>query len=51
MSEIAIGCRRVRRNAEGLESGETSWLARRVGILWSSGEDGPMPGSTATCPH
>jgi hypothetical protein len=43
MSEIAIRCGRLKRNAKGQESGETSWLARRVGMLRSSGGDMPTP--------
>jgi len=37
MSEIAIRCGRVKRDAKGKESGETSWLARRLGILPEGG--------------
>lgn len=37
LSEIAIRCGRVKRDAKGNTSGETSWLARRVGILPESG--------------
>ena len=33
MSEIATRCGRVKRDSRGNESGETSWLARRLGIL------------------
>jgi hypothetical protein len=43
MSEIAIRCGRVKRDANGLESGETSWLARRIGILPSAGQPEPTP--------
>jgi hypothetical protein len=43
LSEIAIRCGRVKRNAKGTESGETSWLARRIGMLPSSSEDAPTP--------
>ncbi len=32
MSEIAIRCGRRKRDQRGCESGETSWLARRIGI-------------------
>lgn len=32
LSEIAIRCGRVKRDARGNVSGETSWLARRVGL-------------------
>ncbi len=37
LSEIAIRCGRVKRDRRGNTSGETSWLARRVGILPESG--------------
>jgi hypothetical protein len=43
MSEIAIRCGRVKRDAKGVTSGETSWLARRVGILPESGARNPTP--------
>jgi hypothetical protein len=37
MSEIALRCDRVKRDANDNESGETSWLARRLGLLPESG--------------
>jgi hypothetical protein len=37
LSEIALRCGRVKRDRKGNCSGETSWLARRVGILPESG--------------
>jgi hypothetical protein len=43
LSEIAIRCGRVKRDANGNASGETSWLARRVGILPESGSSRPTP--------
>jgi hypothetical protein len=43
MSEIAIRCGRVKRDSNGNESGETSWLARRLGILPEGGRDAPTP--------
>jgi hypothetical protein len=43
MSEIAIRCGRVKRDSKGNESGETSWLARRLGILPEGGTDTPTP--------
>jgi hypothetical protein len=43
MSEIAIRCGRVKRDRSGNESGETSWLARRLGILPEGGRDAPTP--------
>ncbi len=39
MSEIAHRCGRVKRGCKGGACGETSWLARRVGILPESGTD------------
>lgn len=41
MSEIAIRCGRVKRDAAGNVSGETSWLARRLGLLPEGGRDTP----------
>lgn len=38
MSEIAIRCGRVKRDRRGNESGETSWLARRLGLLPEGGQ-------------
>ncbi len=43
MSEIAIRCRRVKRDTKGNESGETSWLARRLGLLPDAGRRKPTP--------
>jgi len=43
MSEIAIRCERVKRDRGGNESGETSWLARRLGLLAEAGRDRPTP--------
>jgi hypothetical protein len=43
MSEIAIRCGRVKRDSAGNESGETSWLARRLGLLPEGGRDTPTP--------
>lgn len=43
LSEIAIRCGRVKRDHRGNESGETSWLARRLGILPEGGRDSPTP--------
>jgi len=43
MSEIAIRCGRLKRDANGRESGETSWLARRIGTLPEGGESAPTP--------
>jgi len=43
LSEIAIRCGRVKRDTRGNESGETSWLARRLGMLPEGGRDTPTP--------
>jgi hypothetical protein len=43
MSEIAIRCGRVKRDSRGNESGETSWLARRLGMLPEGGHETPTP--------
>jgi hypothetical protein len=43
MSEIAARCGRVKRDSKGNESGETSWLARRLGILPEGGHESPTP--------
>jgi hypothetical protein len=43
MSEIALRCGRVKRDRRGNESGETSWLARRLGVLPEGGHDTPTP--------
>ena len=43
MSEIAIRCGRVKRDRNGNQSGETSWLARRVGLLPEGGRATPTP--------
>jgi hypothetical protein len=44
LSEIAFRCGRVKRDGKGNASGETSWLARRVGISPEGGSDGePTP--------
>jgi len=49
MSEIAVRCGRVKRDRRGNESGETSWLARRLGLLPEGGAARPRRGYTATC--
>lgn len=41
LSEIAIRCGRFKRDARGNESGETSWLARRIGTMPEHGRDSP----------
>jgi hypothetical protein len=43
LSEIATRCGRVKRDASGNESGETSWLARRMGLLPEGGKERPTP--------
>jgi hypothetical protein len=43
MSAIATRCGRIKRDAAGRESGETSWLARRLGLLPEAGRDSPTP--------
>jgi hypothetical protein len=45
MSEIAIRCGRLKRSSRGRgnESGETSWLARRIGLLPEGGHSVPTP--------
>jgi hypothetical protein len=43
MSQIAMRCGRVKRDSRGRISGETSWLARRLGIIPSFGESAPTP--------
>jgi hypothetical protein len=43
MSEIAIRCGRVKRDTRGSSSGQTSWLARRIGQLPEGGQDSPTP--------
>jgi hypothetical protein len=43
MSEIAIRCGRCKRDRRGNTSGETSWLARRIGQTPEAGRDQPTP--------
>jgi hypothetical protein len=43
MSEIAVRCGRIKRDPAGNESGETSWLARRLGLLPEAGKRAPTP--------
>jgi hypothetical protein len=38
MSELAQRCGAIKRNRHGKPSGETSWLARRIGIMPEGGE-------------
>jgi len=41
MSEIAIRCGRIKHDRRGNASGETSWLARRIGNLPEAGRSAP----------
>ncbi|HEX4188590.1 MAG TPA: hypothetical protein VHY83_11885 [Solirubrobacteraceae bacterium] len=41
MSEIAIRCGRTKRNPHGGYTGETSWLARRIGQMAEAGRGAP----------
>ncbi len=43
MSEIAIRCGRVKRDLHGNTSGETSWLARRIGLIPEGGQTRSTP--------
>lgn len=43
MSEIALRCGIVKRDCRGKVSGETSWLARRIGIMPEGGEKATTP--------
>lgn len=43
MSAIALRCGRVKRDQRGNVSGETSWLARRIGLLSEGGGLKPTP--------
>jgi hypothetical protein len=43
MSEIAMRCGRTKRDKRGNISGETSWLARRIGQAPDAGETLPRP--------
>jgi hypothetical protein len=43
MSEIAVRCGRIKHDPRGKGSGETSWLARRLGIAPESGHSAPTP--------
>jgi hypothetical protein len=43
LSEIAYRCGMVKRDKRGNHSGETSWLARRVGIMPEGGESAITP--------
>ena len=43
MSQIAMRCDRIKHDKTGNQSGETSWLARRIGQLREGGQAGPTP--------
>ena len=43
MSEIATRCGRIKQDKRGNQSGETSWLARRIGTLPEGREAKPTP--------
>jgi hypothetical protein len=43
MSEVALRCGRVKNDARGGKSGETSWLARRLGLVPEGGKGRPTP--------
>ncbi|MHB1807912.1 MAG: hypothetical protein ACYCU0_01280 [Solirubrobacteraceae bacterium] len=43
MSEIALRCGRVKSDSRGLMSGETSWLARRIGVASDAPGCPPSP--------
>ena len=43
MSEIAIRCGRFKHDQRGCKSGETSWLARRIGQMPEGGQARPTP--------
>lgn len=43
MSEIALRCGRVKRDRRGFLSGETTWLARRLGLVCEGGASLPSP--------
>ncbi len=43
MSDIAARCGRVRRDPPGGRTGESSWLARRIGAMPEAGEEKPCP--------
>jgi hypothetical protein len=43
LSAIALACGRTKYDRRGRRSGETSWLARRVGLLGEDGAQRPTP--------
>lgn len=49
MSQIAMRCGKVKRGPRGNLSGQTSWLARRIGLMPEAGSGSRARGFTATC--
>jgi hypothetical protein len=49
LSQIALRCGRVKQQAEGQSSGETSWLSRRIGLLPEGVKPSRHSGCTVTC--
>lgn len=43
LSELALRCGIVKRDSRGRVSGETSWLARRIGLMAEGGHQLPTP--------
>lgn len=43
LSELALRCGIVKRDSRGRVSGETSWLARRIGLMAEGGRSGITP--------
>jgi hypothetical protein len=43
MSEIAFRCGVLKRDRRGKTSGETSWVARRIGVMPEGGEKAITP--------
>ncbi len=43
LSELALRCGVVKRDRRGRVSGETSWLARRIGLMAEGGRQTPTP--------
>jgi len=43
MGEIALRCGRTKRDSTGNRSGDTSWLARRIGLMPEGGSASPTP--------
>lgn len=43
ISQIAVRCGRIKRDSHGKLSGETSWVARRIGLMPEAGAQKPCP--------